>query len=194
MKVAASGSFLHPDTVTSILDRIPNFMFERGQTTTEPRRREGRDIRNYVTTAVMNECYAKNKPPHMLGNMDFTTFGVQYVNSELLATIKEEGDDPVTYCESSTLGLFIKWLYLLTAAGTVAPDVFLLADPSMKDGELGWVMIPGLSHLHSVDAKGYLCFCKSRAGYDAFYEWFMTMVVPDFVKGNRREIESIRFS
>ena len=186
LKDTSSDTFLHPDTVDAILERIPNFMLEKGQRTTEPRRREALDVRNFVTTAVQNECYAKDKAPHMLGNMDFTTFGVQYINNELLATIKEDGDDPVTFCESSTLGLYIKWMYLLTAAGTVGPDVFLLAADSMEVGDFYCGKIAGLSHHHSPDAVGYMCFCKTRAGNAAFYQWFMTEIVTEFVAANRK--------
>ena len=45
----------------------------------------------------------------------------------------------------------------------------------MKDYDLVWVMIAGLSRLHnSGDTKGYVCFCKTREGTDASYVRFMT--------------------
>lgn len=61
----------------------------------------------------------------MPGNIDFTCFGVHYISNEILATIKEDGDDPLTFFQN---------------------DLFLLAEDTMKEGEFTWSTTSGLSH------------------------------------------------
>ena len=77
------------NTSTKILQEI-NATFEKGQTTTKARYREGKDIRNMVSMAAMNEAFAAGKPPHLIANFDATQFVVTEKNGELLVTIKKK--------------------------------------------------------------------------------------------------------
>jgi hypothetical protein len=177
-------------TVDRILNDIPQFCIQPGQTTTKARQREAKDIRNFVTTGVMNECYAKDKPPHLLGNMDATQFGVQFVNNQLLVSIKGEKDDPLTFAEDSTLGLFIKWIYLLNASGYTGESVFLLADDSMTEDECNIHRVIGLTNNSDASAIGYMCFCRTRAGNLAFFKWYFLKIIVPFVQNCRQHILS----
>jgi hypothetical protein len=77
------------NTTTKILHEI-NVTFEKGQTTTSARYRESKDIRNMISMAAMNEAFADDKPPHLLGNFDATQFVVSEKNGELFVTIKKK--------------------------------------------------------------------------------------------------------
>ena len=46
--------------------------------------------------AAMNEAFAKRKLPQMIGNYDATQFRLKEKNGEVLATIKEVDDLPLT--------------------------------------------------------------------------------------------------
>jgi hypothetical protein len=81
---------------------------ENGQTMTNARHKEMKDIRNMVSMAVMNDAYAKFKAPQMIGNFDATQFIMSGSNEEMLVTVKKEqsnGDEclPLTTVEESKL-------------------------------------------------------------------------------------------
>lgn len=50
--------------------------FEKGQTTTEARARENRDIRNMVSVAAANYAFAKDNPPNLIANFNATLFEI----------------------------------------------------------------------------------------------------------------------
>jgi hypothetical protein len=97
---------------------------EIGQTATKARYRESKDVRNFVSMAVMNEAYALDQPPQMIGNYDATQF-VSLKNQELLITIKREhlngscddGNLSLTNVEDSPLDFGIKWMMTANAIG-----------------------------------------------------------------------------
>ena len=85
--------------------------------------------------------------------------------------------------KSKDLTFFIKWYCLVCASGKVNPtNVFVVADPLLGEKEFHFVKIPGLSNNTAVMGSfGYLCFCNSRSGNEAFYEWLNVTVLIDFV-------------
>ena len=164
---------LASNTMKNIKSRLPKIRKQKGQVTSKARQRESVDIRNFVTTAVMNECFAGGKPPSMIGNHDATQYAVNFTNNQLLITIEDKeakNDDPVEICEESTLGIYVKFFLLCCAAGKVGMHVYLLADPSMNEHEYTAEPIIGLSSSTEAGVVGYLCFCKSRAGNKEFYD------------------------
>jgi hypothetical protein len=114
-------------TVNSVYNAT-NITFEKGQVTTVPRDRETRDIRNFVGQVALNEALAKDLDPHMIANWDATSFGVDDDNIELLATVKEEGDKPLTLVENSKFEMGVKWFALMNANGNLGKDVFVIGN------------------------------------------------------------------
>lgn len=166
---------------------------EKGQTTTKARHRESRDIRNFISMATMNQAYASDKPPHMIGNYDATQFIVSVKNEELLITIKKEhldgsrddGDVPLTNVEDSALDFGVKWMMMGNALGHLGVSIFLVNDPNMDADDFHAYEILGLSHIVEPSAKGYLCFCKTRAGNAKFFQWYTMEILTKFVEACR---------
>eukprot|EP01034_Spumella_vulgaris_P029667 gene29667-36749_t len=69
-----------------------------------------------------------------------------------------------------------------TAAGFVAPPVYIIQDSSMPKETHMVTQVTGLSHSCDTTSYGYLVFCNTRACNASFYQWFMeTVVIPFFV-------------
>lgn len=85
-----------PHTIQSIKDSIPHAVEEKGQTMTKARARESYDVRNFVTMAVMNECFAKGKHPQMIANCDASTFKVEFTHNEPVIAAHEKGCRPAS--------------------------------------------------------------------------------------------------
>jgi hypothetical protein len=171
---------------------------EQGQATTTARYREGKDIRNFLSMAAMNEAFSKNKLPQMIGNFDSTQFIISNKNKQLCITIKNNNDDdPVTNVEDANLDQAIKWFMICNANGNLGPDVFLVANPDMDKEEFTHTTILGLTHNVSPDAFGYLCMTKTRCGNPRFFKWFIGEIIPLFVDKCRqhlpRDIEDTSF-
>ena len=144
--------------------------------------------------ASMNQAYAADKPPQLIGNYDATQFIVSEKNQELLVTIKREnidgtsndGDVPLTNVEDSTLDFGVKWMMIANALGHLGEDVFLVNDPNMDAEDFNHYKILGLSHRNNPSSCGYLCFCKTRAGNTQFFKWYSTEILPNFVDTCRK--------
>ena len=131
----------------------------------------------------MNSCFASGHDSSMVGNFDATQFKVTFTNDERLVVFVENKDieEPVSIVGESTMDIFIKYIHLCVASGRVGKAVFLVADPGMSNEDLSVSEISGLSTSTEPGSKGYLCFCKSRVGNFAFYKWFITVVLVEFV-------------
>jgi hypothetical protein len=122
---------VHSTTVASLLKEIGGTL-DKGQTTTNAGYRESRDIRNFISMAVMNEAYATGKAKQMIGNYDSTQFIESEKSDELLLTIKREhldgssddGSLPLTLVDDSALDFGVKWMM---TASTREWTSFLLA-------------------------------------------------------------------
>jgi len=178
-------SSVHHQTMGRIFKRI-KATAENGQTMTNARHKEMKDIRNMVSMAVMNEAYAKFKAPQMIGNFDATQFIMSGSNEEMLVTVKKEqsnGDEclPLTTVEESKLSQAVKWVMLCNANGNLGDDVFLISDPNMNEEDFDCHSIIGLSHNTDPASVGWLCFSKSRAGNLKFLTWYQITIVVCFV-------------
>jgi len=121
-------SSIHPQTIKRILKDI-NASVECGQSMTNARHKEMKDLRNMVSMAIMNEAYAKFKPPQMIGNFDATQFIISGSNEEMFVTIKKETNDiseclPFTIVEDSKFSQAVKWMMLCYANGNLCDDIF----------------------------------------------------------------------
>jgi hypothetical protein len=172
---------------------------EIGQTTTKARYRESKDVRNFVSMAVMNEAYALDKPPQMIENYDATQLVVSLKNQELLITIKREhlngscddGNLPLTNVEDSPLDFGIKWMMTANAIGHLGMDVFLVNDPHMDADAISLYEITGLTHRSDPKASGWLVFCKTRAGTATFFKWYTTEIMLKFAHDCRQLLPEI---
>lgn len=155
------------------------------QSTTEARFREERDPRNFYTWAVLLYSYCALLPAAFVFNWDATTFscGNDEVNRQKVyvkVVPNDIRDHPPAVVEGG-LGMYIKKYFFHNSAGHVAPPVYVIADQSMEENEFVAFKIMGLSSTNAVGSYGYLVFCKSRAGHDNFYYWYVTTVVLPFI-------------
>jgi hypothetical protein len=187
-------SSVHPQTMKQILRNVKATV-EKGQSMTNARHKESKDIRNMVSMAVMNEAYAKFKAPQMIGNYDATQFILSGTCEELLVTIKEDNynmykqDVPLSKVEDSKLCQAVKWMMLCNANGNLCNDVFLISDPSMKEDEFNCHQITGLSHNTDPSSTGWLCFCQTRVGNLKFFSWYLSTIVVSFINKCRSLVE-----
>jgi hypothetical protein len=177
-------SSIHPQTIKRILKDIKASV-ECGQSMTNARHKEMKDIRNMVSMAIMNEAYAKFKPPQMIGNFDATQFIISGTSEEMFVTIKNETNNnpdclPLTVVEDSKLSQAVKWMMLCNANGNLCDDVFLVSDPNMDGEDFDCHPIIGLSH-NTDPSVGWLCFSKTRAGNLKFFTWYLTTIVVAFI-------------
>jgi hypothetical protein len=179
-------STIHPQTVAKILVNL-NATVEKGQVMSNARHKEMKDIRNMVSMAVMNEAYAKFKPPQLIGNFDGTQFIMSGTNEELLVTIKGKTSTdnydhlPLTIVQDSKLSQAVKWIMLGNANGNLSEDIFLISDTDMDENECEFHQITGLSHNTDPSSSGWLCIVKSRCGNLKFFTWYLNTIVVTFV-------------
>ena len=70
---------------------------------------------------------------------------------------------------------------MVNAFGNTSNPVFLIADDKMSEIDFDVHQINGLGTTTAVSSKGYVCFCKSRAGNDKFFTWLNRTVVMEFL-------------
>jgi hypothetical protein len=75
---------------------------------------------------AMNKAFTKGKLPQMIGNYGATQFRLEEKNGEVLATIKEVDEFPLTLIDDSSLDMFIKWIMLCNCNGHLSDDVLLI--------------------------------------------------------------------
>lgn len=161
-----------------------------GQTTTTARDREKRDIRNNLSMACMNEAYAKDKLPHLIGNTDACQFTVSLEDNEVKAFIHdhpEEDGTPVTSVNDAPLNQAVKWTLCCNGNGNVGSDVFLISDSTLAADDMKHYLVPGLSHSSDPKANGYLCVTKTRAGNYKYFDWYLKNIVVPFA-GDCRDL------
>lgn len=162
---------------------------EFGQKTTEARKMAAMDVRNFVSAAVMHAACSQNHSWHCIGNMDATQFLLQYSSQLKLVSAKaigpgssEEEKQPTTRTEADTLDLFIKQYFLASAAGFLAPPLFLIADNAMNADDFILVEVPGLGFSFDNNPMGYIAFCQTRVGNLKLNEWIYTKYIPQFAR------------
>jgi len=169
--------------------------FIKGQSTTQARWKAGRDLRNMATMAAMNSLYGQ-VPMEMLGNLDATTFEINWNEASVLATVVPLAPrrprsfspcprvktqiHPLTRVTTNVLGIFVKVFVVLAASGHVNLT-FLMEDSSLGPSDLVHFPVVGLSINGDPSASSELCFCSTRQGNDAFFSFLFATAVPSFV-------------
>ena len=157
----------------------------KGQNTTNARVTATCDPRNFFTFAIMCAVCCKGLNPKLILNWDATQFGVSKDDDDLLVFIKDEEYDstkPVTGVASGDTCIFVKLYHLHNANGTIAPPVYVIADPNLSESDFEWYEVAGLGrHGGAGNGPGFICFTKTRAANDQFYRWFNESVVIPFI-------------
>ena len=86
---------------------------------------------------------------------------------------------------SSHTAFFVKFYLCMTATGTTAPPIYIVADNNMKEGEIDVHEIPGLGIGTEVNSGGYIVFAKTRAVNENFYRWWFASIYIIFVEALR---------
>ena len=85
----------------------------------------------------------------------------------------------------SLTAFFVKFYLCMTAAGTTAPPIYIVADTNMKEGEIDVYEVPGLGIGTEINSGGYIVFAKTRAVNENFYCWWFNSIYIPFVAALR---------
>jgi hypothetical protein len=123
----------------------------------------------------------------MIFNWDATQFCVSSDPNSSGVFIKAElpDDQPLTSVSSGNLDFTIKLYHCHHAGGSCAEPVYVIADDSMEAEDFVARRIMGLSSNNQQGSYGWLCFTKTRACNNAFYEWFGETIVCSFIEFTR---------
>ena len=117
---------------------------------------------------------------------DGTTFEVKEAGNDKLVmiSVQERDDSPIrSTTNQATLGVYLKWMYMGSAAGEIAPLFIVLAVDSMPEGAWYIHEVVGLSSSSDITRSGYVAFAKTRAGNDGLWnEYFIRFVIPTLTK------------
>lgn len=138
---------------------------------------------------AMCDAFCKDLSPHMIFNWDATQFVLGNDGPNTIVTIlcDELKNIPASVESKETLGFAVKLYHFHSAAGILAPPVFILSDDSMNSEEYIATRMKGLSKTFSPGSYGWLVFTKTRYCNKAFYQWFLTNVICPFVDLIRKE-------
>ncbi len=78
---------------------------------------------------------------------------------------------------------------LSSSFGQLAVPVYLIEDTSLDANACLWYKIPGLSSSNQVGGYGFLAFCPTRCGNEAFFGNFVDGVVLPFIEEVQANIE-----
>jgi len=167
------------NTITNYT-KLLNIKKEKGQKTTNARREAMFDLRNFISMAVMNASICDNLSHHCIGNLDATQFLLQYTDQQRLISIDKLS--PTTKTEESTMDLFVKQFFFVTAAGYSGPPLFVISHHLLSDEQIVVLPIDGLSFSYDGKSTGYIVFCNSRGGNKSFFHWLFTTYIVECVK------------
>ena len=151
------------------------------------------EVKNCLSTCVLFHAILRfGLVIYLLVNYDATQFIISNYNAEKQTVmISEEykpakGAPPVKappQSKSSSLDYGIKWFCIAAGGGQHCPElVFLIADPSMAEGDFKYYEVKHLSAAATAGAKGYVCFTKTRGGNAQFFKWLNEGVVIPFIQ------------
>ena len=112
---------------------------------------------------------------------DGTTFEISDSGHDTLVVIAYDCNDTSPIRDSSrpqSLPVYIKWMYLGSAYGEIAPLFLVFAVEVMEADQFHLVQVVGLSGTDVVK-PGWVAFAKSRAGNAGLWkEFFRRFVIP----------------
>lgn len=192
-------------TITNFISSIPDVVERSAEFITAARERETRDWRNMFSWAACLKAHACQAYPHLVMNWDATMlkFG-NFISDKpgkiLIEREKYDGmkirkqtlkvSKPDVQQGASNLGVFVKKYFLSNSFGQLAQPVYLIEDTSLKVKECYWYKIQGLSSSNQVGGCGFLAFCPTRCGNEAFFKLFIDEVALPFVKDIQFVVET----
>jgi len=145
------------------------------------------DLRMSYTLYIMLKACTESLSPAMMWNWDSTQFITNTSGtSEKVCVIKNAINEPVTAVADDTLPVAMKWFHMASANGEYAPFVLMVAIKELKPNQFFHYEVPSLSQSAHSALTGHLCFCKTRVGNDAFFDWFVTKIAIPTVASCRR--------
>ena len=177
-------------TYNATIDRL-GLTSKVGQDKTDARRDAQRDPLGVVSTYTLFQYIHCTVPSmHLVVNYDATTFTLGGFSSKkrVLISVKNETYDGTISAQpkaSNDSAMSMKYYAIISVAGKVAPLVFLFANPDMHEDALDRFEVEGLSIEDASETKGFVVFTKTRAGNQAFYEWFIVFILVPFLSRQR---------
>lgn len=182
---------IHKKTLKYIMTKNNYFKVKRAQEKTTARMKAEVDPRNAISTICMFKYllqYVTNMA--LMINYDATQFCVKseadtdhYV---VVPAIKDEDIDIIPSTDNynaSELAYGIKHFCIISALGICCQHfVFLLADRNLNENEMTFYKINGMSNSSAADSFGYLCFTKTRAGNNKFFDFLTMEILVPYVK------------
>jgi hypothetical protein len=152
------------------------------QVTTEARKRNLADPRNYFSHAAYHAAYIAGTPAACVVNMDASQFSAgqsgHSVKSFYIQSQDDEGNNINTdrplgrdSVDSDTNPVYVKTFQHISAQGTCADHVYIIADDKMGAEEMHKTFIPGLACLTSVRGGSWVVLMKTRKCNAAFWKW-----------------------
>ncbi len=156
------------------------------------------DIMNAVSTLLMwKYIFEHVGDPRLVLNFDATQFGLTpriEDTPKVVVSVKNEEDAhnkdrpasaPIK--GKSDLMYFIKFFLIINLAGQHCSELcFVLADDRLGDDECYFYDVPELSTSSAEDAKGWVCFSKTRCPGEKFFVWFATTVLLPYIERLRK--------
>lgn len=157
--------------------------------TTDARAVATADKLNAVSTAAAHFLMMPLTSPHLVINADGTSFQTGGGQTELKAVVydpeiqkkKGVGLKVLADKSQSLTGYFVKFYLCISATGSSAPPVYILADKNMKEGLIDVHEVMGLGIGTDLASVGWVVFAKTRAVNEEFYRWWFVTVFHKFV-------------
>ena len=142
------------------------------------------DPRNFVSLAVAYKVLHKDVDPQLIFNFDATQFKVATKQGKVII-IREElpkGKQVKTKADQGVgMAFFVKYFAIANAAGILGPPVLLVQDKNLDSEAFYHYEMPGGGIGGGPEDMAYVCVCKTRAGNDAFFRFFVEKVLFRFI-------------
>ena len=159
----------------------------KGDPSTEARRKATEDLFNWINYLAMIKYISSNFPPALILNADATHFSAGPDGSAsrdvLFSGARPRHLKAEPNKNSQSLVQYgIKYILLMSAGGSAADAVYIIADSSMGKEEVDVHEIYGLGIGGGIGNRGWIVFCQQRAGNKAMFKWYHQAVLLPFVQ------------
>ena len=143
-------------------------------------------------------AFAAHLKPQCKWNFDGTTFeiGMKGDNQLYVVDTTEEDNEPVRDGgQNDTLPVYIKWMFLGSAAGHVAPIFLVLAVAAMGENDFFVKKVRGLTYTNDKSVEGFVACSKTRGGCTQLWKYyFLNYVIPEIAKSSEMYDTKVRLS
>ena len=196
VKKDPTKKYLHSiTTFRNIMKKIDG-KIGMAERTTDSRYIAERDILNAISLACTNCAMLDYTNPHMILNCDATQFNVGGTeeNIKVVYVGKRCDLDGPLKCipgqqHKPQLAFFIKYYMVITAAGDVAPPIYILQSPQVPKDDMDVHKVYGLGF--GGHRYGYIVFSHSRTPSPSFYKWVLADIMIPMIADKRSEFPSV---